>query len=736
MEFFNRKSCRKLESELTHEYQQQLRRLREIARRERQQCVEEFNIPSSIVNDSVSSIPPDFNHINSALSESPQGTLFLENAPQRHPEFDYDSDMETLSALESDRDTGANGSHMSLNLSIENVSNESDHSNLPRAQNEAPEDEEECDSFRRHLAIAFVESSMNHQQISAVLHALRRHTCFRTFPIDPRTILQTPRTSYPIANIAGGEYLHLGIAQALLNILLHYSSEIIPDHLLIDFSTDGATLDAQGKIQMWPIQIRLVNVPNCKPEIVGIWRGSSKPTNVTAFFQPFIDEFLLILGNGGILYNNQLHSVGIRCFVADAPARAFALAHLGHKATYPCSRCWVKGVSPRQGVTYYPYPEEMRLRTDEEYANHIDGEHHMDIDSPLLALPMSLVKTPFEYMHCTCLGCMKKLLSVIISGKYAPYFKLNNFHVQILNSRLAAIKEHCPCDFARKPENIEKYSSFKATELRQILAYTGPALFHGIVDDRVYLHFLMFHAAMRILLDSSSSTTDIDCAEQLLHIFVRNAGDVYGNEFLSYNIHCLLHLADDVKEFGPLDDFSAFPYENNMTYFREACRKPHQHLQQIVKRRAERNCVSSDHHSNEISTLIPGQPWKGILPTSVNSDCRQYKSIKCERFSISLNGKDDTLMLQDSTICIVQNIIENDNDYFFLIKTFQRVESCFDVGIPSSAVGMYRCSVLIDDLKLVNVSEFYRKCFRMPYWYDKFAEPIPDVFTVALLLHK
>jgi len=59
---------------------------------------------------------------------------------------------------------------------------------------------------------------------------------------------------------------------------------------------------------------------------------------------------------------------------------------------------------------------------------------------------------------------------------------------------------------------------------------------------------------------------------------------IYGASFLSYNVHALLHLVDDIAKLGPLDSFSAFLFENNMRVFKRYCRKPHLYLQQIARR--------------------------------------------------------------------------------------------------------------------------------------------------------
>ena len=46
--------------------------------------------------------------------------------------------------------------------------------------------------------------------------------------------------------------------------------------------------------------------------------------------------------------------------------------------------------------------------------------------------------------------------------------------------------------------------------------------------------------------------------------FVQSCGTVYGKTMLSYNVHALIHLVQDCKVFGCLDDFSAFQFENFM----------------------------------------------------------------------------------------------------------------------------------------------------------------------------
>lgn len=59
-----------------------------------------------------------------------------------------------------------------------------------------------------------------------------------------------------------------------------------------------------------------------KPFIISIWCGESKPTNLNEFLQQFVNELNEICTDG-IFVNGFFIKVGIGCFIADSPARAF-----------------------------------------------------------------------------------------------------------------------------------------------------------------------------------------------------------------------------------------------------------------------------------------------------------------------------------------------------------------------------------------------------------------------------
>lgn len=55
-----------------------------------------------------------------------------------------------------------------------------------------------------------------------------------------------------------------------------------------------------------------------------------------------------------------------------------------------------------------------------------------------------------------------------------------------------------------------------------------------------------------------------------------------------YNVHGLIHLADDAKTFKSLENISAFPFENFLASLKNIIRKPEFPLAQIIRRLSEK----------------------------------------------------------------------------------------------------------------------------------------------------
>lgn len=227
-------------------------------------------------------------------------------------------------------------------------------------------------------------------------------------------------------------------------------------------------------------------------------------------------------------------------------------------------------------------------------------EHHTG-NSILEELPIGLVsQVPFEYMHLVCLGVTRKLLKIWICASVP--LRIPGRQVIEISNALAQLKPFIVKEFSRKPRSLKEIDRWKATEFRQLLLYTGPIVFSSL-PKKYYQNFMTLHCAISILCTPGICRDRNDYACKLQY-FVKGFCDMYGKTHISYNVHELLHLAKDVKKFGPLDDFSAFPFENHMQFFRANLRKFEKPLQQISNRISEKQSVVGIGMKQEISSQV------------------------------------------------------------------------------------------------------------------------------------
>lgn len=203
---------------------------------------------------------------------------------------------------------------------------------------------------------------------------MQSHSCFHYLPKDVRTLLNTSRAETIVSKVEPGEYIHFDLETSIIEVLSCFSIGSLPNQ--IDIDTDGCNLDKSGSVHIWPIQCRLANVRHIKPIIVGIYKGSAKPYNLNLFFEKFISDIKKILASGRIIFKKKKLPIRLRCFIADAPARAFILNHTSHLSCHPCSKCKVSGIRCERR---YVFPDiDHSLRTDEEYIRGLDEDHHKE----------------------------------------------------------------------------------------------------------------------------------------------------------------------------------------------------------------------------------------------------------------------------------------------------------------------------------------------------------------------
>jgi len=87
----------------------------------------------------------------------------------------------------------------------------------------------------------------------------------------------------------------------------------------------------------------------------------------------------------------------------------------------------------------------------------------------------------------------------------------------------------------------------------------------------------------RLLISSETCHTHNQLAKTLLNKFVIEYF-LYGEEYVGYNVHGLIHISDFVLIHGALDAFSAFKYENYLQFIKKSCKNSRYPLQDIYNR--------------------------------------------------------------------------------------------------------------------------------------------------------
>lgn len=380
-------------------------------------------------------------------------------------------------------------------------------------------------------------------------------------PKDIRTILREYKTIRPISKIKNGSYLNLGICNIIQPHLLKHINNITNNiKIKLSFSIDGLPLGKNSKSQFWPILMSFINLPIFKKKnfLVGIFHSfNGKPGNINEFLGPFINELNHILIYGIQIHKKQIN-FEVAHIVADAPAKAFLLNVKNHNGYFACTSCEVEG-EYLDKVCFLDVSAP--LRTNNSFRLKSNSEYHKDGFCPLIELPIDITKcVVLDYMHCLCQGVMKKLLDFWVKGK-KPIRVLED-KKNLVSLALFNLRKSVPSEFARIPRSLDDIDYWKATEFREFLLYTGIIVLKCNVKKEQYNHFLILFISIRILCSYKMFNTHSDLASQLILQFVQNYSNIYDSKSVTYNVHSLIHLPFFVNLHGPLDNFSAFKYEN------------------------------------------------------------------------------------------------------------------------------------------------------------------------------
>lgn len=383
--------------------------------------------------------------------------------------------------------------------------------------------------FVKGIAKWVEKSTISRDNCNDLLVFLHNHG-HADLPKTYATLMQTPREKIILKTVSPGKYYHYGIQNHFSNDrndryeFLKNSSE-----LEIDIGIDGLKVFKSSKIVLWPIIGAFVDKPNVRPFLIGCYCGKAGPTYPDDFLRDFCEEMESLNSQGGVVvkHNPNRLPIKIRCFSADAPARAFLAGIKYHNATHGCPKCDQVGqLSPKSTTVGNP-------RTDETFSNRDHPVHHNIFETMLLEkFGIRMVSQfPLDVMHLVDIGVTRKILQAFVAKI------VDNVRIENISSLLISIKTGIPSEFNRHCRSIDHLSLWKATECRQFLLYTGMVVLKDNVDDNTYYHFLLLMSAIRLLVAPTNVKENASTARILLTEFVKHFPAIYGNDKLTYNVH-------------------------------------------------------------------------------------------------------------------------------------------------------------------------------------------------------
>lgn len=572
-------------------------------------------------------------------------------------------------------------------------------------------------SLRTKLAKFIRKHCLSREATRELLIILREEGL--DLPLTRETLLGTPRRSIIPRECYPGEYHHFGISNSFKK--LNFESLANLDIIRLDVNIDGLSLSKSSKLKIWPILVSFPDVPSLSPILVGAYVGYHDPGSVNVFMQDFVNEMLGVLQNGAQITPRLIPKpVVLRSFVCDSPARSFLCGVLGHQSLYGCSKCHQRCVRIEGKKTYLTVKGPPR--TDDTFRNRTHLVHHQPqfrAEHTLLeTLNVGMVsQVVLDPMHLMDEGVMGRMLQSIFFNGTCASVHLRNGGKELVDNINMAMSAYVPSEFVRKPRSIlQELSRWKGSELRFFLNYSGCVVLKDHLGPELYQHFLLLYTATRFLACPATHIINSDIAQQLLEMFVEDYPRIYSPTELVSNVHGLLHIVDDVRQFGPLYSISAYKYENHMREIRKLVKKPNLILQQIHNRLEEIELVNDT--NRKLGFIGNPQRYDNDIFPGCNSS---FRAFQFDSFILKNNLQDSCCMLVSGTPIKIERFALYDDERVVFARHFLNVRNFFEAPVQS---GMHLGVLLVDgipseELFMHNINEIAYKLVRLPY-HDNF----------------
>lgn len=218
-----------------------------------------------------------------------------------------------------------------------------------------------------------------------------------------------------------------------------------------------------------------------------------------------------------------------------------------------------------------------------------------------------------DSLHLIDLGLMKRLLMGWRDGNFGTYItKWNARNIEKVNSFLKDCK--MPKEIHRSVRSVDVLAHWKGSEYRCFFYYLSFIILKEALRIEPYNHFMHLYCAITICSNESYFHL-LRVAEEMLIYFVEQFKTIYGKDYVTSNIHNLLHLVEEVRKFGILQNFNAYCFENKLYSIKKMVRQGNRALEQVARRMNEMSSVDIDKlkENKKYPTITKGKCEKSGL---------------------------------------------------------------------------------------------------------------------------
>lgn len=576
--------------------------------------------------------------------------------------------------------------------------------------------DEESD-FKKFLIGWAITNCVPRSHVTSLLKGIKTHIevphkIDLGLPGDFRSLLKTPRdVSHLITKLDGGRFGNFGLKNGLQRLVKQGLDLSGVKEIKIGTFLDGFSPYTKRSKSFWALLHTVQGLNFKRVFMSGLYVGDENPANFNHLLSNFVEEFNALKATPFKLEGVN-HEVILKVggpVVCDFPAKGHAK---GTKASgYDgCDFCEQHGIFHKSVV----FPDlHFVLRTNEKFRDHIYGDHHKHISVLENIEELDMVKDfPHDFLHLVLLGAMRRWMQIYFfkSGENKLPTEARNQAVQDFRE----VANSIPVEFQWKPRNLNKAEFFKGKELRYLLLYAGVVVFQEVLPEDDYSNFLNLSCATRILSCPVMSTKEewLTRAEDMLHNFVLFVKSKLGQEHCVRVVHGLLHLVEDCRRFGSVNNFSAFPFESFLGSIKYLLRSPALQLEQIMKRYVEQEQLDAFSQPDSLKSKEGKLGKSHSAGPSLGIACSQYKSIVSNEYVITNTFPNNVLLLESGDIVVVDNIVKKNvsGEIFFVTRHFVYLENLFTSPLTSSSLDIVVASQLSETRHLHNIDKLKKKC--------------------------